>query len=366
MANEIVVSTGAEMFMPVMDVKQAVARRGALVGFVQGIMIKGADYGAVPGTDKPTLLKPGAEKLTTFFGLAPVFVSERIVEEFGDDGREPLFFYRYRCELYRMGTLVGSGIGSCNSRESKYRYRNGQRVCPECQKAAIARSKYPPRNQPNAEPGWYCNGKGGGCGAQFDATDRRITDQIVGKVPNPDIADLVNTIDKMAQKRALIAAVLIAVNASEFFTQDVEDMVIDAEYTVAPQNGRKEAPPQSTPPAATVTTTGNGGAGNGRKTNGNGAPGAFGNVQTTRWPDANAAYAWAIEAGACENTHEARGSLKKIVDAQFGGRLTGDNMAAAFDAFHARQMEKLHEKAEAAVKDAPELNPDSEPLEVPA
>jgi hypothetical protein len=27
----------------------------------------------------------------------------------------------------------------------------------------------------------------------------------------------------MAQKRALIAAVLIAVNASEFFTQDVED-----------------------------------------------------------------------------------------------------------------------------------------------
>jgi hypothetical protein len=44
------------------------------------------------------------------------------------------------------------------------------------------------------------------------------------KVPNPDVADLVNTIDKVAQKRALIAATLIAVNASEFFTQDVEDM----------------------------------------------------------------------------------------------------------------------------------------------
>ena len=350
MANEIIVAGGAEMFMPVMDVKQAVARRGALVGFVQGIMVKGADYGAVPGTDKPTLLKPGAEKLTTFFGLAPVFVSERIVEEFGDDGREPLFFYRYRCELYRMGTLVGSGIGSCNSRESKYRYRNGQRVCPECQKAAIARSKYPPRNQPNAEPGWYCNGKGGGCGAQFDATDRRITDQIVGKVPNPDIADLVNTIDKMAQKRALIAAVLIAVNASEFFTQDVEDMVIDAEYTVAPQNGRKEAPPQSTPPAATVTTTGNGGAGNG-----NGSK-----------PTAAALKAFHAT-GSRLYGQDWDGKRHEIIKAYTKGRtesskdLTADELAFLTERMDA----KLREQLDAITIDAAsELNPDA--AEIPA
>ena len=355
MANEIVVSTGAEMFMPVMDVKQAVARRGALVGFVQGIMIKGADYGAVPGTDKPTLLKPGAEKLTTFFGLAPVFVSERIVEEFGDDGREPLFFYRYRCELYRMGTLVGSGIGSCNSRESKYRYRNGQRVCPECQKAAIARSKYPPRNQPNAEPGWYCNGKGGGCGAQFDATDRRITDQIVGKVPNPDIADLVNTIDKMAQKRALIAAVLIAVNASEFFTQDVEDMVIDAEYTVAPQNGRKEAPPQSTPPAATVTTTGNGGAGNG---NGGGHNGSK--------PTAAALKAFHAT-GSRLYGQDWDGKRHEIIKAYTKGRTESSKELNADElAFLTERMDaKLQAQLDAiAVEDAPELDPDA--TEIPA
>ena len=350
MANEIVVSTGAEMFMPVMDVKQAVARRGALVGFVQGIMIKGADYGAVPGTDKPTLLKPGAEKLTTFFGLAPVFVSERIVEEFGDDGREPLFFYRYRCELYRMGTLVGSGIGSCNSRESKYRYRNGQRVCPECQKAAIARSKYPPRNQPNAEPGWYCNGKGGGCGAQFDATDRRITDQIVGKVPNPDIADLVNTIDKMAQKRALIAAVLIAVNASEFFTQDVEDMVIDAEYTVAPQNGRKEAQPQSTPPAVTVTTTGNGGAGNG-----NGSK-----------PTAAALKAFHAT-GSRLYGQDWDGKRHEIIKAYTKGRTESSGGITADEcAYLTERMDaKLQAQLDAiAVEDVPELNPDA--AEIPA
>ena len=115
----------------------------------------------------------------------------------------------------------------------------------------------------------------------------------------------------------------------------------------------KEAQPQSSPaPAVTVTTTGNGGgAGNG-------------NGHKARWANAADAYAWAVEAGACENEHEARASLKKIVDARFGGRLTGDNMAAVFEAFHARQMEKLHERANAAAEDAPELNPDLP--EVPA
>jgi hypothetical protein len=34
---------------------------------------------------------------------------------------------------------------------------------------------------------------------------------------------VVNTIQKMAQKRALVAATLLATSASEFFTQDVED-----------------------------------------------------------------------------------------------------------------------------------------------
>ena len=120
---------------------------------------------------------------------------------------------------------------------------------------------------------------------------------------------------------------------------------------------KKEAPPQSNPaPTVTVTTTGNGGgAGNG---------GGNGNGHKARWASAADAYAWAVEAGACENEFEARSSMKKIVAAQFGGRLTGDNMAAVFEAFHARQMEKLHERANAAAEDAPELEPDA--LETPA
>jgi len=48
-------------------------------------------------------------------------------------------------------------------------------------------------------------------------------DAALYRIPNPDVADVVNTIQKMAQKRALVAATLIATSASEFFTQDVED-----------------------------------------------------------------------------------------------------------------------------------------------
>lgn len=73
------------------------------------------------------------------------------------------------------------------------------------------------------------------------------------------------------------------------------------------------------------------------------------------WASAADAYAWAIESGACKNEFEAKNSLKKIVDAQFGGRLHTGNMAEVFDAFHARQMDKLHELAEAAVQGAPEM-----------
>jgi hypothetical protein len=66
-------------------------------------------------------------------------------------------------------------------------------------------------------------------------------DSALYRIPNPDVADVVNTIQKMAQKRALVAATLIATSASEFFTQDVED---------ADLNGRNidtGTPPLGTP-----------------------------------------------------------------------------------------------------------------------
>src|SRR5918993_2937542 len=209
-------------FMPALSIELAVERYNAITEFVGRVLRRDVDYGVIPGTDKLTLLKPGAEKLTTFFGLSTRFqLIERIEDWDGAaHGGEPFFYYLYRCQLHRGPVLMAEADGSCNSREQKYRWREAQRVCPECGQAAIIKGRE------EYGGGFLCFRKKGGCGAKFNDGDAVIEGQQTGRVFNAEIADQVNTIQKMAQKRALVAAVLLAVNASEFFTQDVEDMPI--------------------------------------------------------------------------------------------------------------------------------------------
>lgn len=221
MTNEL--ATVNEMaIMPVMSLQQAAVRRQAIVDFTSSLMVKGTDYGIIPGTgNKPTLLKPGAEKLTTLFGLSPRFEVVNVTEDWTGEGHggEPFFNYQYRCSLWRGELLVGQGEGSCNSWEKKYRYRT---VYPD---KATEDEKREGRLEQKM-------GKGG-----------RPYNVYVVKNQNP--ADIVNTLQKMAQKRALVAATLIAVNASEFFTQDVEDMdfgsIIEGEYTEAPAKPERKS-----------------------------------------------------------------------------------------------------------------------------
>jgi hypothetical protein len=59
------------------------------------------------------------------------------------------------------------------------------------------------------------------------------------------------------------------------------------------------------------------------------------------WTTPQDAYDWAVNIGASENVHAARAAFKRIVDAQFDGRLTPKNQAAAMAAFHADRMAKL-------------------------
>lgn len=197
----------------------------------------GHDFGIIPGTgDKPTLLQPGMEKLMRALKLRPEYVEKSRVEDF-DSG---VIFYRYECRLveYETGLCVSTAIGSANSRESKWRYRNVDRVCPNCGKGTIIKGK--------AEygGGWLCFAKKGGCGSKFKDGDPAIEAQAVGKVENPDIFDQMNTIDKVAQKRALGSAIKGAANVSEFFTVDLEDsQTFDVAPIVVerPQSSQKPA-----------------------------------------------------------------------------------------------------------------------------
>lgn len=195
-------------------VQEAVEHYNILVQFVKSVMKPGKDYGTIPGTDKPTLLKPGAEKLNTLFKYAPRFtVLDKII-----DFDKGFFYFQYEASIYNSeGRLIATGNGSCNSKEKKYRYRNIPAwKATEAEKAGALRTEKKQK-------------KSGG-------------DYTVYVVENAEPFDLTNTIDKMAQKRALIAATLIAANASEFFTQDVEDLdLIEGEFEETP----KPTPPQN-------------------------------------------------------------------------------------------------------------------------
>lgn len=215
-------------------------------GLREQVFRNGHDYGVIPGTgEKPTLLLPGMEKLMRALRLRAEYHAVSITEDF-DKG---LFAYRYECRLieYDTGLCVATAIGSCNSKESKYRWRQGERKCPHCNKATIIKGKE------EYGGGWLCFAKKGGCGAKFKSGDQTIEGQSVERVENPDIYDQVNTIDKIAQKRALASAIKGAANVSEHFTVDLEDLyryeyVVEGMFTEV----EKPAAPEPEKPAETV------------------------------------------------------------------------------------------------------------------
>lgn len=208
----------ASRYMPVMDTAQVLKRMKAIKDLKELVLVADVDYGVIPGTDKPTLYKPGAEKICAFFGYVPdISVVAEIEDWRGQQFGEPLFYYRYRVTLLKDGAAVGQGEGSANTWEAKYRYRNAARKCPACGKECIIKGKE------EYGGGWLCFGKKGGCGAKYADGDKAIESQEVGRIANPDFADVINTVQKMGQKRAYIAATLSATGASQWFTQDLED-----------------------------------------------------------------------------------------------------------------------------------------------
>lgn len=83
---------------------------------IQETMHQNHDFGVIPGTSKPTLLKPGAEKLLVMMGLR----SEFEIADSTRDFKEGFFQYQVRCKLFKGEVLITEGLGSCNTKEKKY------------------------------------------------------------------------------------------------------------------------------------------------------------------------------------------------------------------------------------------------------
>ncbi|HOJ09694.1 MAG TPA: hypothetical protein PK733_03770 [Clostridiales bacterium] len=158
------------------EIEKAIQMRETFNKLFNNLLQQGVDFDRIPGTDKPTLLKPGADLLCQVFHFAsgePKMLS--IIEDF----EKGILSYTVSIPVIHRdtGTLVAVGIGSANSFEVKYKYR-------------------------------YVDADGG----------EKV------RVENPEPADQQNTLVKMAAKRAYIDGVLKATGASRMFTQDIEDM----------------------------------------------------------------------------------------------------------------------------------------------
>ena len=181
----------------------------------------GVHFGLIPGCgDKPSLFKPGAEKLFLTFRLRPIIdpALDVVITNLPGGHRD----YRVHCHILNMnGVEMATGVGSASTLESKHRYRNSKRKCPKCGAETIIKGR------DEYGGGWLCHAKIGGCGAKFADTAAEITDQVAGKSENPDIADQYNTVLKMACKRAKVDGCLSATACSDIFTQDIEDFSHD-------------------------------------------------------------------------------------------------------------------------------------------
>lgn len=192
-----------------MTVSELVDQVQKIQQYMNKVMQKDEHYGIIPGTKKPTLLKPGAEKLCLAFRLDPNYELVREIREKG------FIAYTVKCSLSHIptGNSVASGIGSCNSREMKYHYRSA--------------------NTGKPVPGNYWKDRDPALlgGSQFSPRKKDGKWFIFEQIENDNPWDLDNTLIKMACKRALVAATLNATAASDIFTQDIEDMDKDIPQT---------------------------------------------------------------------------------------------------------------------------------------
>jgi len=266
-------TSSALALTPAFSLAEAQRRYVQVHEFVESIMTEGSDYGMIPGTEKKTLLKPGAEKLTSFFGLTTKIIGQEVVEDWDgkDHGGESFFYYLYRLGLYHGERLIAEAEGSANSRENRYRWRwvREDEIPSHLDKKGLA-----VRGGKTREMGFAVDkGETAGKWGKPEAYWQKFRDAIAGgsaqrvkietskgiydgweiedyqyRVPNEDIFSLVNTIQKIAYKRAFVAVTLVATNASDYFSQDLEDLaedgVIDATFRVVEPERRAESKPR--------------------------------------------------------------------------------------------------------------------------
>lgn len=202
-----------------MSKNQMLAQVQAIQDTLKSVMKDGEHYGKIPGCgDKPSLLKPGAEKISATFHLAPSYGI--ISTDLAKGHRE----YQVTCTLTHIitGAIVGQGVGSCSTMESKFRYRwdNTHKGVPQeywknRDASLLGGNEFVPRK---VDKVWL----------------------VFQRIEHDNPADYYNLCLKMAKKRAHVDGILTVTAASDIFTQDIEDILVDIDNVPSEQKVEPE------------------------------------------------------------------------------------------------------------------------------
>lgn len=140
------------------DIQSAKDRIVELQNFIKYMMVPNIDYGFVKGCPKPMLLKAGAEKLCDIYG----FSKQIEITQRVNDWDKGIFYFEIKAILInkKTGVIESEGVGCCTNKEKKFA---GQ-----------------------------------------------------------DAFSVINSVLKMAKKRAIVDATLAATRSSGIFGQDLE------------------------------------------------------------------------------------------------------------------------------------------------
>ena len=188
--------------------EEMVHQAKAIQEVMRALFVEGEHYGKIPGTAKVTLLKSGAEKIQLMFRLSSTYEVHKV--DMPNGHREYMVMASVSDQ---SGRLLSQGVGVCSTMESKYRWRKADNY--EITDQTI------PRDAKDRKAHYRKQGYGM---QKIDGAWYWVRYLEGARQENPDIADVYNTVIKMAKKRALVDATLTATAASDIFTQDVDDM----------------------------------------------------------------------------------------------------------------------------------------------
>ena len=205
------------------QIADVISMKATVQDVLKSQMQEDVHYGKIPGTgDKPTLLKAGAEMLRMVFNLRTYCTAEDVQISNKDDHKT----YEICMHIQNKdGVNIATGLGTCSTMESKYKYR----------------SQLTDRKVPSEY--WESRDKALLGGSQYSPKKVKGAWLVSERVEHDNPADYYNTVKKMAKKRAMADGILTATCSSDLFTQDLEDLNANfKQYDGVEQTEEKKTP----------------------------------------------------------------------------------------------------------------------------